>query len=151
MFKIQMTNSSLLQLSKQSEMDKVNFICLLTLALSVTSTFSQKNQGYRNRYNLINCGCEKKIIFMYFEKRYLINRYLSRFFDCRVHPNLSATLATDKKLPLSYHLTKVQQSAINHSTNKGLRDLFYVTKIRAVPWSSNKIIPISIALKKMTT
>ena len=50
-------------------MDKVNFICLLTLALFVTSTFSQKNQGYRNKYNLINCGCEKKIIFMCFEKK----------------------------------------------------------------------------------
>ena len=45
-------------------MDKVNFICLLTLALFVTSTFSQKSQGYRNKYNLINCEFEKKIIAM---------------------------------------------------------------------------------------
>ena len=28
-------------------------------------------------------------------------RYLSRFFDCLAHPNLSATLATDQKWPLS--------------------------------------------------
>jgi hypothetical protein len=30
------------------------------------------------------------------------SRYHSRFFDCLAHPNLSATLATDQKLPLSF-------------------------------------------------
>ena len=54
---------------KQSEMNKVNFICLLTLAQFVTSTFSQKRQGYRNKYNPINCGREKLTIFMDFKKK----------------------------------------------------------------------------------
>ena len=30
-------------------------------------------------------------------KLYILSRYLSRFFDCLAHPNLSATLATDQK------------------------------------------------------
>ena len=31
---------------------------------------------------------------------WMANRYLSRFFDCLAHPNLSATLATDQKWAL---------------------------------------------------
>ena len=33
---------------------------------------------------------------------YLYIRYLSRFFDCLAHPNLSATFATDEKWPLCH-------------------------------------------------
>ena len=32
----------------------------------------------------------------------LFNRHLLRFYDCLGHPNLSATLATDQKWPLSH-------------------------------------------------
>ena len=46
-----------------------------------------------------------------------MTRYHSRFFDCLAHPNLSATLATDQKWPLS-HLRISYQSGINHSTNE---------------------------------
>ena len=48
---------------------------------------------------------------------YLPNRYLLRFFDCLAHPNLSATFATDQKLPLS-HLRISYQSLAG-----GLRSL----------------------------
>ena len=46
-------------------------------------------------------------------------RYHPIFFDCLVHPNLSATLATDQKWPLR-HLHIIYQSlaiTINHCTN----------------------------------
>ena len=33
--------------------------------------------------------------------KHICNRYHSRFFDYLSHPNLSATLATDQKWPLS--------------------------------------------------
>ena len=32
----------------------------------------------------------------------LLPRYLLRFFECLAHPNLSATFATDEKLPLCH-------------------------------------------------
>ena len=32
---------------------------------------------------------------------YVLPRHLLIFFDCLVHPKLSATLATDQKLPLT--------------------------------------------------
>ena len=38
----------------------------------------------------------------YLTDTYLSNRYLLRFFDCLAHPNLSATFATDEKLPLCH-------------------------------------------------
>ena len=50
-----------------------------------------------------------------------IIRHLSRYFDCLAHPKLSTTSATDQKWPLFIFvsLTKVKQSAINHSNIKG--------------------------------
>ena len=41
--------------------------------------------------SLVNTDCDT----------YMQIRYHSRFFDCILHPNLSATLDTDQKLPLS--------------------------------------------------
>ena len=41
-------------------------------------------------------------------------RYLWRFFDCLAYPNLSATLATDQKLPLSFHCISYQSLAKCH-------------------------------------
>ena len=41
-------------------------------------------------------------------------RYLSRFFDCLMHPNLSATLATDQKWPLSHLRISYQSLAEFH-------------------------------------
>ena len=39
-------------------------------------------------------GCQLAYLFLWYV---LFARYLSRFFDCLAHPNLSATLATDQK------------------------------------------------------
>ena len=48
-------------------------------------------------------------------------RCLSRFFDCLAHSNLSATLATDQKCPLSCrrisYLSLAESSAIYHRTD----------------------------------
>ena len=41
-------------------------------------------------------------------------RYHSRFFDCLAHPNLSATMATDQKLPLSHLCISYQSLAECH-------------------------------------
>ena len=45
---------------------------------------------------------------------YLYSRHLSRYFDCLAHPNLSATLATDQKWPLSYLRISCQSLAECH-------------------------------------
>ena len=52
----------------------------------------------------------------YFKCRccHLSTRYLSRFFDCLAHPNLSATLATDQKWPLSCRRISYQSLAECH-------------------------------------
>ena len=41
----------------------------------------------------------------------ILNRYLLRFFDCLVHPNLSATFATDQKWPLCHLCISYQSLA----------------------------------------
>ena len=46
--------------------------------------------------------------------QYLYIRDHSRFFDCLVHPNLSATLATDQKWPLSCLCISYQSLAECH-------------------------------------
>jgi hypothetical protein len=48
----------------------------------------------KNNNSRVNSVCDESI------GRYVKSRYLSRFFDCLAHPNLSEFLATDKKLPL---------------------------------------------------
>ena len=42
------------------------------------------------------------------------SRHHSRFFDCLAHPNLSATLATDQKRPLSHLCISYQSLAECH-------------------------------------
>ena len=51
---------------------------------------------------------------------HIFTRYLSRFSDCLVHPNLSATLATDQKWPLN-HLHISHQSLAEMPLNLLLR------------------------------
>ena len=46
---------------------------------------------------------------------YFISRYLSRFFDCLAHPNLSPTFGTDHKWPLSHHHIYYQSLADCHT------------------------------------
>ena len=45
--------------------------------------------------------------------KYFSNRHLSRFFDCLGHPNLSTTLATDQKWPLSHLRISYQSLAVS--------------------------------------
>ena len=45
---------------------------------------------------------------------YVRNRYLSRFFDCLAHPNLSAAFAIDQKLTLSCRRISYQSLAECH-------------------------------------
>ena len=55
-------------------------------------------------------------LFPFFQKclQGLLNRHHSRFFDCLAHPNLSATLATDQKWPLSHLRISYQSLAECH-------------------------------------
>ena len=51
---------------------------------------------------IIGCEDYKKVFqCMPICSHIMYSRYLSRFFDCLAHPNLSATLATDQKRPLT--------------------------------------------------
>ena len=45
----------------------------------------------------------------------MYTRYLLRFFDCVVHPNLSATFATDQKWPFSHLRISYQSLAESQS------------------------------------
>ena len=47
-------------------------------------------------------GSNNAFVWISFFKCIICNRYLLRFFDCVAHPNLTATFATDQKLPISH-------------------------------------------------
>ena len=60
-----------------SQSDKLEYNKLYNRFKNEKGFFKEwRDQGYRNRYNLMDCG-HKKITFMHFVKRFLIKRQIS--------------------------------------------------------------------------
>ena len=58
--------------------------------------------NFKNSASTWNIGATSKHISSHWALAWALNiTYLSRFLDCLAHPNLSPTLATDQKWPLS--------------------------------------------------
>ena len=63
--------------------------------------------GTLEKQNVVICALTR------LSKQVRHSRYHSRFFDCLAHPNLSATLATDQKCPLSHLCISYQSLAVS--------------------------------------
>ena len=68
----------------------------------------------------------------------LWNRYLLRFFDSLAHPNLSATFATDKKLPFSCLPISCQSLAGSLRSLKKLEFLKLIISFFHYFWCQNR-------------
>ena len=78
-----------------------NLFMFLPSLLSITQLgqtfYDVSNQALESKLSLIKTNLGPKLNL----SKHVCNRYHSRFFYCLAHPNLSATLATDQKWPLS--------------------------------------------------
>jgi hypothetical protein len=84
---------------KKSIIKSVTYLIMISIAINRIFFFSSLANLCLFWANILDLNHVQKSLFLINNTTfYVISiRYLSRFFDCLVHPNLSATLATDQK------------------------------------------------------